>query len=118
MPINGLRPRSSVSNARVVDDGVKRAGGVGLLGKGAGFGDARQVSDERVSRAGRRLDGLARPLPVARVQRDFVSRGDEQLGGPLPEAVSGTSDENASHRPVHSNNSVSLYFYTLTDILC
>src|SRR5580704_13353362 len=95
--IDRFRPRFAVPDAGVMDDGIERSDGVGLVGQDARLSDTRQIADDHVSRAGYRFHRLTRTVCVARMQDDLVVGGDEALRGHLPKTVGGAGDENASH---------------------
>ena len=94
----GLQAALAVTDARVVDDRVERAGGVDPAGQLARARDRGEVARERRSRA--RNAAHRRPCPrrVASVQDHLVTRLDELPGRLATQTVGRTRDQHPRHQ--------------------
>ena len=95
--ILGQAARLLISDRGIVDDGIKGAKGVDIVGKLARLRDAGEIAEQNSLSAGDSSHGIARSLIIARVKHGAVSLLDEKLSGHATEAVGGTGDEDARH---------------------
>jgi hypothetical protein len=74
-------PRFAVTDAGIMDHGVKAAELVDLFGNAARPRNGGEIADHDVCGFGERVAGIVCPGPVAAVKNDLVALFDEQLGG-------------------------------------